>query len=123
MIRQVRCWLRPPRGDDVRRLLALLTLAVALPRLPIWPGPAIVYPLRLLPQEAFGWLTLVVGIALLLTSCNGQRLQLPGRLTSVLAFATWLTLAAATSSATSLLVDLAIAYALLGEIVGQEDYA
>lgn len=121
MRRCIVCCLRPPRGRDVRRLVAMLTLAVALPRLPGWPGPVVVYPLRLLPPEVFGYLTLVVGLTLWLTACNRWRLRPAGRLAAVLAFATWLTLAAATTSATSVMVDLVIAYALLGEIVGQED--
>lgn len=111
------CMLRPPRGCDVRRLVALLTLAVAVPRLPFWPGPPVVYPLRLLPQEVFGWLTLFIGLTLLLTACNRWRLHPVGRLIAVLGFATWLTLAAATTSVTSMIVDVAIAYALLGEIL------
>lgn len=108
--------LRPFRGPDVRRLVACLTLAVALPRLPGWPGPTIVYPLQFLPQEAFGWLTLVAGL-LLLATLGKYRWRLRGRLAALFAFAVWATLAAATTSATSLLVDLIIMYALLGEII------
>lgn len=122
MIQRAICCLRAPRGRDVRRLVALLTFAVALPRLPFWPGSAVVYPLRWLPQEVFGWLTLAVGLALLATACNRWRLRPAGRLAAVFGFVTWVTLAAATTSATSVLVDLAVAYALLGEIVGQEDH-
>lgn len=108
--------LRAFRGPDVRRLVACLTLAVALPRLPGWPGPTIVYPLQFLPQEAFGWLTLVAGL-LLLATLGKYRWRLRGRLAALFAFAVWATLAAATTSATSLLVDLIIMYALLGEII------
>lgn len=119
---RARVWsvLRPFRGPDVRRLVAFLTLAVALPRLPGWPGPAIVYPLHLLPQEAFGWLTLIAGV-LLMATLGEQRWRLRGRLVALFAFAVWATLAAATTSTTSLMIDLLIMYALLGEIIALPD--
>lgn len=116
MTARLRALLRPFCGPDVRRLLAFLTLAVALPRLPGWPGPAIVYPLQFLPQAAFGWLTLAAGLGLLFTM-GRHRLRVRGRLAALFAFAVWATLAAATTSATSMLIDLLIMYALLGEIM------
>lgn len=112
--------LRPPRGVDVRRLTAFVLLGVALPRLPFWPGPSIVYPLQLLPQAAFGWLTLAIGVALLVT-LGRWRLRFAGRAVAVLAFALWVTLAAATTSITSMILDIMFAYAMFGEIVTQRD--
>lgn len=119
MIARLRGLLHPPSGRDVRRLVAFLTLAVALPRLPGWPGPATVYPLRLLPQEWFGWLTLLAGLLLLATL--RWRLRVRGRLAALFALAVWATLAAATTSATSMMIDLLIMYALLGEILARHN--
>jgi hypothetical protein len=107
--------LRPFRGADVRRLTAVVLFAVALPRLPFWPGPSTVYLLTILPEAVFGWLTLAVAIGLLATvSCC--RTQIVGRVVAMLAFVLWVTLAAATTSVTSIILNLAFAYAMLGEI-------
>lgn len=113
-----RC-VRPPVGPDARRLVGLATLAVALPRLPFWPGPHIVYPLHLLPQEVFGWAALVSSLLLLATT-ERYRMRFVGRMSAVLAFAFWVTLAFATTSATSMMLDALFAYALFGEIIAQE---
>lgn len=110
--------LRPFYGAEVRRLTGFVMLGVALPRLPFWPGPAIVYPLKLLPQDVFGWLTLVVAFALLTTTCR-WRLLLAGRLVALLAFVMWIVLAAATTSITSMILDLTFAWAMFGEIIAQ----
>lgn len=120
MTARLRALLRPFCGQDIRRLVGFLTLAVALPRLPVWPGPAIVYPLRWLPQELYGWLTLAAGL-LLLATLGRHRTRLRGRLTALFAFAVWATLAAATTSATSMMIDLLIMYALLGEMMAVPD--
>ncbi len=115
-------WLRPPRGCDVRRLVAWLTLSVALPRLPLF-GPSAtmtVYPLGILPQETFGWIFLTAGLVLLATG-GRWRLRMRGRLAALAALVAWSVLAAATSSATSRLLDLAIMYALVGEIIAGRD--
>jgi hypothetical protein len=112
--------LRPMRGQEVRRLVAFLTLAVAIPRLPFFPGPLITYPLGFLPQETFGWLFLVAGMALLATCYNRSRLQLRGRLVALATLLVWSVLAAATTSMTSRLIDSVIMWAMLGEIVAAE---
>ena len=93
-------------------------LGVALPRLPFWPGPPIVYPLKLLPQATFGWLTLAVALALLATTWR-WRLHFGGRFIALLAFVTWIILAAATSSVTSMILDVIFAWAMFGEIIAQ----
>lgn len=111
--------LRPFCGVEVRRLTGFVLLAVAMPRLPGWPGPTVVYPLHLLPQGVFGVLTFAVGIALLLTSTKRWRLRFVSRLVAVLAFAMWITLAAATTSNTSMFIDIIFAYAMFGEITTQ----
>lgn len=110
--------LRPFRGTEVRRLSAFVLLGVALPRLPGWPGAPIVYPLNLLPQEVFGWAALAIGIGLLATG-GRWRLRFAGRFVAVLAFVLWVTLAAATTSDTSMIIDAMFAYAMFGEIVTQ----
>jgi hypothetical protein len=110
------------RGCDVRRLVAWMTLAVALPRLPGFPGGApTVYPLGLLPQETFGWLFLAAAVGLLLTG-GRWRNRVRGRMAALLAFLAWSVILAATTSWTSRLLDATVMWALLGEIIaGQED--
>lgn len=115
--RRVRRYLAPPHGPQVRRLVAWLTLAVGLPRLPLpWPtdGPAFA-PLRFLPPEAYGVLMTALGVALMVTAYRG-RLSVVGRLVAAAGFVQWMMLAAATPSATSLLIDLAVASVLLAEV-------
>lgn len=53
---------------------------------------------------------------------DGQPLAAPvrGRLVAVLAFVFWVTMAVATTSATSLFIDAMFAYAMFGEIVTQQ---
>ena len=119
MIR-LRRYYRPFRGVDVRRLTAAVLLGVALPRLPFWPGPSVVYPLRILPQEVFGWLALGIAVALVLTLTH--RYHWSGRIVAVLAFVTWITLAFATTSVTSMILDLTFAYAMFGEITAQRNH-
>ena len=108
--------LRPFRGRDVRRLAAWALIAVALPRLPFWPGPSTVYMLTILPEVVFGWLTLAVAIGLLATT-GCCRTPIGGRVVALLAVGLWVTLAAATTSVTSIILNLAFAYAMLGEIL------
>jgi hypothetical protein len=121
MIDRLRPHARPFRGPDVRRMVAMMTLAVAIPRLPIWANAPAFSPLRLLPPEAFGWLCLAVGLSLLVTG-GRWRVRLRGRLAALGALVVWALLTGATNSATSLLIDLVIMWALLGEIgAGRDD--
>lgn len=106
--------LYPPRGREVRRLIAVLTLAVGLPRLPLAGDLFTFAQQRLVSPEAFGVICTLIGILLLMTAYE-RRLTLAGRLVAALGFVTWVTLAAATTSATSLLIDLAVALSLLME--------
>lgn len=111
--------LRPFRGINVRRMTAFILLAVAIPRLPFWPGPPVVYPLGLLSSDAFGWLTLLNAIALFATG-GRWRLHWVGRVAALGAFATWVLLAFATTSWTSRLIDIILVWAMWGEITAQE---
>jgi hypothetical protein len=89
---------------------------VALPRLPFFPGEPAVNPLRILPPEAFGWLCLVLGIALLATA-GKWRYRFRGRLVAFIGLSIWALLAGATNSTTSMIIDVTIMFALLGEII------
>jgi hypothetical protein len=107
--------LRPFHGADVRRLTAWALFTVAVPRLPFWPGPSTVYQLTILSAEVFGWLALALAIGLFATA-GCCRTQFIGRLLAMLAFVLWVVLAAATTSFTSIMLNLGFAYAMLGEI-------
>lgn len=109
-----RRYLYPPSGREVRRLVALMTLAVGAPRLPLLQDVFASTPMRFGSPDLFGVLCTVVGILLLATAYE-RRLTIPGRLVAVAGFVTWVTLAAATTSTTSLLIDLAVAASLLLE--------
>ena len=113
--------LRPFRGYDVRRLCAWITLAVAVPRLPLWDIPPLFSPLTILPPELFGWLTLALGIALLAT--NGPRRQsLGGRLVAFVGLVVFGILTGATTSVTSMIINVGIMWAMVGEIgAGPDD--
>lgn len=104
----------PPRGQEVRRLAALLTLAVGIPRLPLVHDILPFASQRFGPPELFGVLCTMVGLLLLVTA-YGLRLTILGRLVAVLGFVTWVTLAASTTSATSFLIDAVVAASMLVE--------
>jgi hypothetical protein len=101
-------------------MVGFLMIAVALPRLPFFPAPPIVYPLGILPQEAFGWLFLVIGLGLLATGSH-CRTRFRGRMVALLALVAWSVLAAATTSLTSVLIDVVVMWAMLGEITAARD--
>ena len=114
MRRWARRYLYPPAGIEVRRLVALLTLAVGLPRLPLMHDIFAFAPQRFGDPGAFGIASVVIGLLLLVTA-YGWRLTIWGRLCAVLGVVVWVTLAASTTSATSLPIDLAVAASLLME--------
>lgn len=118
-LQQFRSWARrylyPPAGVEVRRLIAILTLAVGLPRLPVLAELFSFATQRLLPPETFGVICTLTGVLLLATCHSDRRLALIGRLSAVAGVVLWATLAAATDSTTSLLIDLAVAASLLME--------
>lgn len=108
--------LRPFRGSDVRRLCGVFTLAVALPRLPLWDIMPPVSILGLLPPSVYGWLFLALGIALLAT--NGRwRTRMIGRLLAFIALVLWGVLLGGTTSITSMIINLAVMWAMVGEIM------
>lgn len=118
-LQQFRSWARrylyPPSGREVRRLVALLTLAVGLPRLPYMADLFSFAPQRLLPHETFGVICTLTGVLLLATCHSDRRLALIGRLSAAVGFVVWVSLAAATTSTTSFLIDAAVAASLLVE--------
>lgn len=109
-----RRYLTPPAGVAARRLIALMTLAVGLPRLPGVAEVSAFAPLRFGDPAVLGVVATATGLLLLTTAYHG-RLSIFGRLSAALGFAVWITLSAATLSATSLLIDLAVALSLLVE--------
>jgi len=113
--------LRPFRGRDVRVICAVFTLAVALPRLPLWNGPSpAVNPLTILPPEAFGWICLVLGVALLATA-GRWRTHVSGRVVAFVGLLIWALLTGATTSVTSRIIDITVCYAMIGEIMAGDN--
>ena len=110
-----RRYLYPPSGIEVRRLIALLTLAVGLPRLPYMADLFSFAPQRFGPPEALGVSCTLAGLLLLATTYHGWRLAIWGRLCAVFGVVVWVTLAAATTSMTSGLIDMIVALSLLME--------
>lgn len=113
-------WIRPPRGREVRRLLAGLCLAIALPRLPLVQDVFYFSPLRFGPPEAYGFLFLLASAGLLLTM-DGWRMEVRGRVAAAFTGVMFVTLAFASVSATSFLVDMLCAAAAFGEVVTMRD--
>lgn len=109
--------LKPPCGHAVRKMAAMLTLAVGLPRLPMFD--AVYSPLRFMEPWVYGIVMTVLGLALYITSFGCGRLTVAGRVIAAIGFTMWIVLAAATSSATSFLVDLVVASVLLAEVWAQ----
>lgn len=113
-------WICPPRGIIARRILAGMCLAVALPRLPFVADIVSFAPQKFGPPEFYGVLLLLAGVGLILTT-TAHRLNVRGRVAAGLAFVMFATLAFATTSTTSLLVDLMIAYVAFGEMTAMTD--
>lgn len=109
--------LKPPCGHAVRKMAAMLTLAVGLPRLPMFD--AVYSPLRFMEPWVYGIVMTVLGLALYITS--SRRLTAVGRVIAATGFTMWIVLAAATSSTTSFLIDLVVASVLLAEVWAQRD--
>lgn len=111
-----RAWnrVRVPVGSELRLLAAAICLAVGLPRLPLVQDLLSFAPHRFGGPEAWGLLFVLGGLALLVT-CYRGRLSLAGRVAAGLGSVAFVALAAATTSATSLGVDLSMAAALAWE--------
>ena len=110
------CWawyaLRPPYGSEVRRLIALLALAVGLTRtLPFLTA----LPERWMPTQAYGLMLLIVGGALLVTA--RKRLGRRGRGVAALGAGVWAMLEAdlVISNMAATWIYGLLAFALIGE--------
>lgn len=111
--------LPPPLCGRVRLLVAAITLAVAIPRLPVFS--AVNYAaLNLFDAAMYGYALLPIGLALAVTSYR-WRLRAVGRFIAVMGFVAWVTLAFATLSVTSRLIDIILAGVLMLEIIDRHD--
>ena len=102
----------------VRFLAALITLSVAIPRLPVFD--AAVATLGLFDAVAYSYALLPLGVALVITSYR-WRLSPIGRLIAVLGFAAWVTLTFAAVSVTSIAINAIMAAVMFTEILAHHD--
>lgn len=113
--------LRPPRGRDIRRLMAFMALVIGVPRLDVFGtfAPRFLTG-NFIPAQVSGVLLTVLAIGLLATL--NKRLTWYGRLIAVFLCSLHATMGvdALSASITSALIEFLIAYALLGEIVANE---
>lgn len=107
-------YLAPPTGFGVRKVVGFSAIAIGLPR--VISGANFGMVTELAPAVVYGLGFLILGLALLVTS-GRWRLRLSGRLAAVVGAGMFATLAAdvAHLSLTSLLINLMMAYALIGE--------
>lgn len=110
----------PPRGLGVRRVIVGILLAVGIPRLPFAHDVLPFAGLQGASPEVFGIVGIAIGLLMLATTYH-WRLSLPGRIAAGLAFVFFCTLAVATNSATSLIVDITMAWAAFGEMVAMDE--
>ena len=109
----------PPLCGRVRFVAALITLAVAVPRLPVLDFlPSA--PLGLLVPSVYAYMLLPLGIALAVTSYR-WRTHWAGRLVAMLSFVAWVTLVFAASSVTSIAINAIMAGVLFTEILAHHD--
>ena len=109
----------PPLCGRVRFVAALVMLAVAFPRLPMVSGFNYGV-LGLFDAATYAYALFPLGVLLLITSYR-WRLAPFGRAVAVLGFAAWVTLGAATTRLTSLLIDAIMAVIMFTEIVARND--
>ena len=109
----------PPLCGRVRFVAALITLAVAVPRLPVFDA-WIVAPLGFFVPSVYAYILLPLGLALVVTSYR-WRTHWAGRLVAMLSFVAWVTLAFASSSVTSIAIDAIFAGVLFIEILAHHD--
>ena len=109
----------PPLCGRVRFVAALITLAVAVPRLPVLDFlPSA--PLGFLLPSVYAYTLLPLGLALVVTSYR-WRLHWIGRLVALLGFVAWVTLTFAVSSVTSIAINAVFAGVLFTEILAHHD--
>lgn len=110
-------WVRVPKGSEVRLLVAACTFAVGIPRLPVVQD-VLKFGAPRLPIE-----TDIIGVAmtllavLLLATCYRGRQSIFGRSLAAVGMVAWGSLMLVTGSATSFMVDGAMATALFWEVV------
>jgi hypothetical protein len=102
----------------VRFVVALITLAVAIPRLPVFD--AVVGTLGLFDAVAYSYALLPLGVALAITSYR-WRLSPAGRFVAVIAFVAWVTLTFAAVSVTSIIINAIMATIMFSEILAHHD--
>ena len=88
---QIKKLLRPPCENEVRVIVAIMTLWVGVPRL--IPG-AQFGGLRFADPVVYGILMTIIGVALLVTCYNGYSRTVWGKLIAGIAFVSWTMLAA-----------------------------
>jgi hypothetical protein len=109
----------PPLCGRVRFLVALITLTVAVPRLPMLDFlPSA--PLGLLVPAVYAYTLLPLGLALVVTSYR-WRVHWAGRLVAMLSFVSWVTLTFAALSVTSIAINAIMAGVLFTEILAHHD--
>lgn len=111
-----RFWLfiRAQHGAELRLLAAAICLSIGVPRLALTHAALPVAAHRFGEPQAWGWLFVVVGLALLVT-CWRWRFTPAGRIIAGLGAVAFVGLAAATTGATSFGVDVSLACALAWE--------
>jgi len=114
MERKLRCFW-PPHGPEVRKAIGLYSLWVGIPRL-LSQDISLYTPLKFIDPWVYGVLMTIIGVLLLLTSCTKRRHGIYGKVIAGVSFVAWMLLAAATSSQTSLLINLTVALSLLMEV-------
>lgn len=108
--------LKPPQCAIPRFLASLFTLWVGIPRLPFLDAPF--SPLKFIDPWVYGIILTFVGTALLYTSYK-HRLTVVGRSVAAVGFIAWIGLAAATSSLTSLGIDITVSIILFIEVIAK----
>lgn len=116
MIYLSRFWrsIRVQHGAELRLLVAAISLSIGLPRLAFAHHVLPFAAHRFGQPEAWGWLFVAIGIVLLTTSYR-WRLTPAGRIAAGIGAVSFVALAAASTSATSVMVDLSLACALAWE--------
>lgn len=114
MERKLKC-LWPPYGAEVRKAIGWYSLCVGIPRILIQDG-SLYSPLRFVDPWVYGVIMTILGILLLATACSKRRITVYGKVVAGISFVAWMILAAATTSLTSLGINLGVSASLLMEV-------
>lgn len=109
--------INPPLCAIPRLMVAWCTLAVGIPRLPIFSDTQFA-PLKFVSPEVYGIIMTLIGVAILITVYH-KRTEVTGRVVAAVGFVTWVMLTVATTSSTSFIIDIGICAILIGEIRGK----